>query len=114
MYAPKKMTDLKIWIIKSRHKDPNDLYVKIDGSNHYFGFWVASARSFASAENLMTEAANDLNLGKISVVKIVLFDELGDITSNEIKERITMLTKKLERREDVQLAAWVSSNGGLW
>lgn len=108
------MTDLKIWIIESKHKNPNDFYVKVDGSDNYTGFWVANTESIASANELMMEACNDLDLGTAEIIHTSTVTELSDAVQNEVKEKINSLASQLKGKEDVQLAAWISSNGGLW
>lgn len=108
------MKDLTIWIIESKHRNPNDFYVKVDGSNYYTGFWVANSESTDSANDLMMEACNELDLGDVEIVRMTTASELSKTTPKEIKEKINHLISQLKDKEDVQLAAWISSNGGLW
>ncbi len=108
------MTNLTIWIIESKHKNPNNFYVKVDGSDYYTGFWVAKTESIASAKELMLEACDELDLGDIEIIRTTTAIELSNTIPKEIEDKIDHLSKQITDQKDVQLAAWISSNGGLW
>lgn len=108
------MENLTIWIIESRHKNPNDFYVKVDGSDYYKGFWVANAKSIPLANELMMEACAELDLGTVEIVATTTAARMSDATPKEAREKIKHLVDQIKAKEDVQLAAWISSNGGLW
>lgn len=108
------MTNFSIWIIESKHKNPNNFYVKVDGSPSYTGFWVANTKSVTAANELVMEACSELDLGEVDIVSTIQSTELSGVVPKEVKEKIDRLIDQAKNHEDVHLAAWVSSNGGLW
>lgn len=110
------MPELSIWIVESKHENPNSFYVKVDGSSYYTSVWVANTNSLSSANKLTIEACAELDLGNVEIVHTTPLIEIESETriSNELKERIKTLAEQIHDQEDVQMAAWISSNGGLW
>lgn len=108
------MKGLAIWIIESDHKNPNDFYVRTDESEHYTALWVAYAHSIESANALLQEASAELELGETSIIRTSPVADYQDDIPDRAKAKIQELAKKIKDTEDVQMAAWISSNGGLW
>lgn len=108
------MSLYKKWIIVSRHVNPNDFYVKVDGSDFYTAFWIASSKTKEAALSLVHETICELDLGEAEITEAGLYCADHLIKNTGVAEGIQDSIEKLEDREDVQLAAWVSSEGGLW
>lgn len=108
------MADLTMWIIESKHKNPSDFYVKVDGSDYYTGSWVANTISTQLAKKLVKEVCTELNLGNVEFISVTPFTNHTHSTSKELQEKINHLASQIKDHEDAQLAAWSSSNGGLW
>lgn len=107
------MTNLQIWIIESTHMNPEDFFVELDGSPSYKAYWVAQTHSAQEAEKLTRDIAGELELGEIKIVQTILYEENLIIESEDITARITDIVSNFQHYEDAQLAAWISSNGGL-
>lgn len=109
------MSLLKIWIVESKHIGPNGFYVKVDESEFYTAYWVAVTMSKESANALVLEASDDLDLGNIEIIDTHLYDPDVVCESEIVRSRIDSWAEKIQHdKEDVQMAAWVSVNGGLW
>lgn len=108
------MSAPKIWIVTSRHINPNDFYVKVDGSEFYTAYWVANVDSASKAEASVVEATEELDLGQVEIKGSA--DYSGQSFS-DIEAVNTAIKEAVERYKDfseAQLAAWVSSQGGKW
>lgn len=102
------------WIIKSQHLNPNNFYVKVDGSDFYTAYWVANTSSSQQAISLTLETSDELDLGQTEIQETIEYS--GQQISNipEVDAAIHAATEKHTISGDVQLAAWVSSQGGKW
>ena len=102
------------WIIKSKHFNPNDFYVKVDGSDFYTAYWIANASSDQQATSLTLEACEELDLGQVEIQEAIEYS--GQQISNmpEVDAAIKTAKEKYASPNEAQLAAWVSSQGGKW
>ena len=108
------MSELDIWVAITKQVSPNDLYVKIDGSNFYTAYWVVLSKSEERAQSLVIETSGELVLGETEILTLSLYDDGSQVHDEIITERARSLIEKLPDHEDAQISAWVSSNGGLW
>lgn len=108
------MSAPKIWIVTSRHINPNDFYVKVDGSEFYTAYWVANTNSASTAEASVIEATEELDLGQVEIQHTA--DYLGQSFSDiaEVNIAIEAAVEKYKDSNETQLAAWISSQGGKW
>lgn len=107
------MTSLQIWIIESSHTNPDDFFVELDGSPSYKAYWVAQTDSVQEAERLTRDIAGELELGEVKIVQTILYVENTIIESAEVTARIEDIVNNFQHYEDAQMAAWISSEGGL-
>lgn len=103
-----------IWIIKSKHLNPNDFYVKVDGSDFYTAFWVVNAPSDQQATSMTLEACEELDLGQFEIQEAIEFSDQHISDIPEVDTAIKTAIEKYSGSNDAQLAAWVSSQGGKW
>ena len=103
-----------IWIIKSKHLNPNDFYVKVDGSDFYTAYWVANAASDQQATSLTLEASDELDLGQTEIQEATVYTGQQLSSVPEIETAIKAAVEKYATSNEAQLAAWVSSQGGKW
>lgn len=108
------MPENAIWVIKSKHRDPNDFYVKVDGSEFYIATWVALAKNKDNALSMTETTLSELELGNAEIIEIYSRNAKDAKEDAEIYQKILDTFPILNGQEDVQLAAWKSSNGGLW
>lgn len=104
----------EVWIIKSKHIDPNGFYVKLDDSDFYIAYWIANTSSDQRAISLVLETSEELDLGQIEIQEAIEYS--GQQISNmpEVDAAIKAAKEKFTASGDVQLAAWVTSLGGKW
>jgi hypothetical protein len=107
------MTDLQIWIIESAHVNPDNFFVELDGSPSYKAYWVAQTHSAQEAEKLTRDIAGELELGEVKIVQTVLYAANSIIESEDVTARIEDIVSNFQHYEDAQMAAWISSEGGL-
>lgn len=107
------MKTSKIWIIESAHINPHDFYIDLDGSPSYKAYWVAQTKSEQEAEQLTQATAAELELGDINIIQTTLYSENTQVELPDVLTRIKDIVSHFEDYEDVQLAAWISSEGGL-
>lgn len=102
------------WIIKSKHLNPNDFYVKVDGSDFYTAYWIANATNNEHATSLALEASDELDLGDVEIQEATEYS--GQQISNipEVNAAIETAKEKYAASNEAQLAVWVSSQGGKW
>ncbi|WP_020407673.1 hypothetical protein [Hahella ganghwensis] len=94
--------------------DPDDFYVKVDGSELDTAYWVIRAVSKQRAEELLQEATEELVLGNTEIIGIQPY-VIGELIKNEaVTPRVSEMSAKIGEVDDVQLAAWISSKGRLW
>lgn len=98
------------WIVESKHLDPNDFYVKVDGSDFYTAYWVANASNDQQAISLALEASEELDLGETEIQEAIEYS--GQQISNTAE--VDAAIGKYTISEDIQLAAWISYQGGKW
>lgn len=108
------MSATGIWIIKSKHLNPNDFYVKVDGSDFYTAYWVANASSGQQATSLALEACEELDLGQVEIQEASEYSDQQISNIPEVDAAIKAATEKYAASGEAQLAAWVSSQGGKW
>lgn len=108
------MVESRIWIIKSIQTNPNALYVKVDGSEFYIAIWVACAKNKEEALSTTSAAISELELGETEVIVVYSYDQSDKQENRVITERVADTIKILNGQEDVQLAVWSTSNGGIW
>ncbi len=108
------MSELNIWVAESKQIDPNDFYVKVDGSDFYTAYWVVCSSSKEKAQKLVIDVSEELVLGETEIIGLQLYTSEALVKNEEITERIQQLVDKFQDQEDAQIAAWVSSSGGLW
>jgi hypothetical protein len=108
------MTATGTWIIKSKHLNPNDFYVKVDGSDFYTAYWVANAASDQQATSLTLEASDELDLGQTEIQEAIVYTGQQLSSVPEIDSAIKAAVEKYAASSEAQLAAWVSSQGGKW
>jgi hypothetical protein len=108
------MNAQKTWIVKSRHINPNDFYVKVDGSDFYTAFWKTSANSEQEACALALQASDELELGDAEIIEATVYAAQWVADTAEVNGRIDLMVDKYKESSETQLAAWVSSAGGLW
>jgi hypothetical protein len=102
------------WIVKSKHINPNDFFVKVDGSDFYTAFWKASANSEGEACVLALEASDELGLGDTEVIEAAVHAPNCVSDTAEVNARIDLMVDKYRESSETQLVAWVSSSGGIW
>ena len=107
------MENLQIWIIESTHVNPDNFFVELDGSPSYKAYWVAQTHSAQEAEKLTRDIADELELGEVKIVQTILYAENTIIDSAEVTTRIKDIVSNFQHYEDAQMAAWISSEGGL-
>jgi NurA-like 5'-3' nuclease len=102
------------WIIKSRHINPNAFYVRVDGSDFYTAYWVANTQHDEQARSMALEASEELVLGQVEILEGIIYS--GQLISNEpeVDAAINAAVGKYTTLNEVHLAAWISSQGGLW
>ena len=108
------MNSIVVWVVKSRHIKPNNFYVKVDGSDFYTAYWVANKSSEQQATSLVLETCDELILGQVEIEEVIEYS--GQQISN-IPEVDTVIKEAKEKHvipNDTQLAAWISSQGGMW
>lgn len=108
------MSENVIWIIKSKQTNPNDFYVRVDGSEFYIAFWVASSQSKEEALSMTKVAIAELDLGETESIEAYPYNNQFSSENNEISVKIEKLIESLNNQFDVQLAAWVPEKGGVW
>lgn len=108
------MTALQLWVVTSKHTNPNDFYVKVDGSEFYTAYWVANTQSATDAEASVMEAADELDLGEVEIVGIACFTGQAFSEVSGVDGAIHAAAEKHKNSREAQLAAWVSSQGGKW
>lgn len=108
------MSNLAIWVARAVHKDPSDFYVKVDGSDYYTAYWAIRASDRDAASSLVGHVAAELELGSVEVSQIYQYPNELDFSDEAVRRQIEERVSKLDEREDAQLGAWVSKNGGLW
>lgn len=108
------MNAQKTWIVKSRHTNPNDFYVKVDGSDFYTAFWKTSANSDQEACALALEASDELDLGHTEIIEARVYAAQWVADTAEVNVRINLMVGRYKESSKTQLAAWVSSAGRLW
>ncbi|OZG71576.1 hypothetical protein BTA51_20045 [Hahella sp. CCB-MM4] len=108
------MSERNLWVIESKHTDPNDFYVKVDGAEFYSAYWMVYSSSIQNAEELVLETSEDLGLGDVDIVDIQQYRDNAVVVDSEITERLRALSTKIEGPEEAQLGAWVSLRKGLW
>ncbi len=108
------MENNPLWVIETKHIDPNDFYVKVDGSPFYTAFWVARAADPDIAQALLNETAEELVLGETTVISTIPFNSENMSIASEVMEKINARIVKLGKSDDIRLAAWITSTGGLW
>ncbi len=104
----------EIWIVKSKHINPNGFYVKVDNSDFYTAYWIANTSSDQRAISLVLETSEELDLGQVEIQEAVEYS--GQQISNmpEVDAAIKAAKEKHKAFGDAQLAAWVTSLGGKW
>lgn len=102
------------WIIKSRHINPNAFYVRVDGSDFYTVYWVANTQDDEQARSMALEASVELVLGQVEILEAIIYT--GQLISDEpkVNAAIKAAAGKYTTLNEVHLAAWISSQGGLW
>lgn len=108
------MRAIGTWIIKSRHTNPNDFYVRVDGSDFYTAYWVAKAADNEQAKSLALEACEELDLGEVDIQEVTGYSGQKVSGTQEIDSAIEAAVEKFSAAGEAQLAAWVSSQGGKW
>jgi len=108
------MDNNPLWVIETKHIDPNDFYVKVDGSPFYTAYWVARSADKKGVELLLINVISDLVLGKHEVISISHPDVNFVVGNSEINSRVNDGFGMLSGAEDIQLAAWITVKGGLW
>lgn len=76
--------------------------------------WIVSTTSRDSALSTVHEAVTELELGKTEIVDANLYTSDYSITDPAVLKKIESMIERVGNHEDTQLAAWISSNGGLW
>ncbi|HEY8939153.1 MAG TPA: hypothetical protein VIM59_03145 [Cellvibrio sp.] len=104
----------EIWIVKSKHINPNGFYLKVDNSDCYTAYWIANTSSDQQAISLVLETSEELDLGQVEIQEAIEYS--GQQISNvpEVDTAIKAAKEKFTAYGDVQLAAWVTSLGGKW
>ena len=105
------MNTLENWVVETKHTKPNDLYVKVDGSDYYISYWAIKAPGKEKAIQLATEAAEELDLGETEIVTSYQYAPKS-INNTEIQESIEEIFSKLTE-QDVRMGAWFSPTGGI-
>lgn len=108
------MTDMNLWVVTSTHQNPNDFYVKVDGSQYYTAYWVVRCTDERSIDALVLNVADELDLGNCAIKSRDFYPSGFHTDDPKIRHAVEENFSKLENGEDVQLGAWVSANGGLW
>lgn len=103
-----------IWIIKSRHINPNDFYVKVDGSDFYSAYWVANTQSDEQARSMALETSEELVLGQVEILEAIAYTGQSISNKPEVNAAIKAAVEKYTAPNEIQLAAWISSQGRLW
>ncbi|AQT61079.1 hypothetical protein [Cellvibrio sp. PSBB023] len=102
------------WIIKSKHLNPNNFYVKVDGSDFYTAYWVANTSNSQQAISLTLETSDELDLGQTEIQETIEYSGQQISNTPEVDAAIHAAIAKHTISGDVQLAVWVSSQGGKW
>lgn len=108
------MSATDIWIVKSRHTNPNNFYVKVDGSEFYIAYWRAIAQNEQQAHLLVLEASEELVLGNTEIIEATDYQEHLIEDTTEVQDAINSAVEKFKESNETQLAAWITANGGLW
>lgn len=67
-----------------------------------------------SQQKLVLEVSEELVLGETAIRELNLYTVKSLINNEEITEKVRKLIDEIPNNEDAQMAAWASSNGGLW
>ncbi len=102
------------WIIKSKHINPNDFYVKVDGSEFYTAYWVVKAANDEQARSLALEACEELDLGVVDIEDVIGYAGQKISGAQDVDSAIETAVVKFAESNEAQLAAWISSQGGKW
>lgn len=108
------MNAIRTWIIKSKHLNPNGFYVKVDASDFYIAYWVANTSNSQQAISLTLETSDELDLGQTEIQETIEYSGQQISNTPEVDAAIHAAMEKHTISGDVQLAAWVSSQGGKW
>lgn len=101
------------WVVQTKHTNPDDFYVKTDGSEEYSAYWIANAPSAEEAQTIALETAADLELGQSTWVASTLFAEDLHIGNYAIKTQLIATAAQCDEAMAARLAAWVSQNGAV-
>lgn len=104
----------EVWIIKSKHIDPNGFYVNLDDSDFYIAYWIANTSSDQQATLLTLEACVELDLGQVEIQEVIEYSGQQISSMPEVDAAIKAAKEKYKAFDDVQLVAWVTSLGGKW
>lgn len=108
------MSAKRTWIIKSKHINPNDFYVKVDGSESYTAYWITKAANDEQARSLALEACEELDLGEVDIEDVIEYSGKKISGAPDVDSAIEAAVVKFAESNEAQLAAWVSSQGGKW
>lgn len=101
------------WVVQTKHVNPDDFYVKTDGSEEYSAYWIANAPSAEEAQAITLETAADLELGQSKWVASTAFAEDIETGSQAIKSQLLETAAQFKEAMAARLAAWVSQNGAV-
>lgn len=108
------MNSTVVWIIKSKHINPDSFYVRVDGSDFYTAYWIANTSCEQQATSLVLETCDELVLGQVEIEEVIEYSCQQISNIPEVDTAIKEAKEKHVIPNDTQLAAWISSQGGMW
>lgn len=108
------MNDFSLWVVESAHTNPTDFYVRVDGSDIYIAYWIVCSSSEGRAQQLASQVSEELLLGNTETIAIYPYRPGDLVKDDNVTARMGKISTKFSAQEDIQLAAWITSEGGLW